>query len=77
MAEEMKPSLEDFVVNLELSVRDINALLNALNMPSQTSVATAMYFINQLQNQAGPQVEQAAKSLKAVEEANEAKGSAE
>ena len=75
MKEEAKTSIEDFVVNIEMSVRDLNVLLNSINMPSQTSATMAMYFINLLQNQAGPQVEKAAKSLKAVEEANEAKGS--
>ena len=75
--EEKKTSIEDFVVNIEMSVRDLNVLLNSINMPSQTSATMAMYFINLLQNQAGPQVEQAAKSLKAVEEANEPKGSVE
>lgn len=73
--EEAKTSIEDFVVNIEMTVRDLNVLLNSINMPSQTSATMAMYFINMLQNQAGPQVEKAAKSLKAVEEANEAKGS--
>lgn len=77
MTEEAKTSIEDFVVNIEMTVRDVNVLLNLINAPGQSVATTAVYFINLLQNQAAPQVETAAKSLKAVEEANEAKGSTE
>lgn len=63
-------TIDDFSVKIEITVRDLNTLLNAINMPSQTSATMAMYFINLLQSQAGPQVEAVAKSMKAVEEAN-------
>ena len=64
-----KELLDDFSVTLEMTVRDINILLNALNLPAQTPATTAIYFINNIQSQAGPQVEQAKRSLEAVEKA--------
>jgi hypothetical protein len=58
--------LDDFNVTLEFSVKEINALLNVL---AQSPFIQVVGFINSIQNQAGPQVEQAKKSLEAVEKA--------
>ncbi len=71
MSEKVKEMLDEFVVTLEMSVRDVNVLLNAINLPSQVPATTAIYFINLIQGQAGPQVEKAKGSLEAVEKANE------
>lgn len=65
--------LDDFVVTLELSVRDVNMLLNCLNLPLQMPTTTANYFINIIQNQAGPQVQKAKTSLEAVAKASKEK----
>lgn len=70
MSDKVKEMLDDFNVTLEMSVKEVNALLNCLNMPSQTPAMTASYFINLIQNQAKPQVDKAQESLKAVMEAN-------
>jgi hypothetical protein len=69
MSENVKEMLDDFVVTIELSVKDINVLLNCLNTPHQMPTTTAVYFINTLQNQAGPQVEKARKDLETVSQA--------
>jgi hypothetical protein len=63
------PSVDDFVVTLEFAVKDVNTLLNILNMPSQAPVVTVAAFINGIQMQAGPQVQKAQDSLAAVEKA--------
>lgn len=61
-----KELLDDFNVTLEFSVKEINALLNVL---AQSPFIQVVGFINAIQNQAGPQVEQAKASLEAVEKA--------
>lgn len=63
-----KELLDDFNVTLEFSVKEINALLNVL---AQSPFIQVVGFINAIQSQAGPQVEQAKKNLEAVEKANE------
>ena len=61
-----KELLDDFNVTLEFSVKEINALLNVL---AQSPFIQVAGFINAIQEQAGPQVEHAKKSLEAVEKA--------
>lgn len=58
--------LDDFNVTLEFSVKDINTLLNVMAQSPYIQVAG---FINEIQAQAGPQVEHARQSLEAVEKA--------
>ena len=58
--------LDDFNVTLEFSVKEINGLLNVL---AQSPFIQVVGFINDIQVQAGPQVEQAKTSLEAVEKA--------
>jgi hypothetical protein len=58
--------LDDFNVTLEFSVKEINGLLNVL---AQSPFIQVVGFINEIQAQAGPQVEQAKTSLEAVEKA--------
>ena len=65
------PSVDDFVVTLEFAVKDVNTLLNILNMPSQAPVVTLAAFINGIQMQAGPQVQKAQDSLAAVAKAQD------
>ena len=71
MSEDIKRMLDDFVVTLELSVRDLNILLNVLNIPQQTPATTLVAFINMIQQQAIPQVEKAQKSLESVAKAQD------
>lgn len=68
MSEKVTELLDDFNVTLEFSVKEINALLNVL---AQSPFIQVVGYINAIQNQAGPQVEQARKNLEAVEKANE------
>jgi hypothetical protein len=68
MSEKVNDLLEDFNVTLDFSVKEINALLNVL---AQSPFIQVVGFINAIQSQAGPQVEQAKKNLQAVEKANE------
>ncbi len=61
-----KELLDDFNVTLEFSVKEINGLLNVL---AQSPFIQVVGFINEIQAQAGPQVEQAKTNLEAVEKA--------
>ena len=61
-----KDLLDDFNVTLEFSVKEVNALLNVL---AQSPFIQVVAFINEIQAQAGPQVEQAKTNLEAVEKA--------
>jgi hypothetical protein len=65
------PSVDDFVVTLEFSVKEVNALLNILNTPNQVPTTTFVAFINMIQQQAGPQVKKAEESLAAVAKAQD------
>jgi hypothetical protein len=66
MSEKELPSVDDFVVTIEMSVKEVNGLLNVLNTPNQVPTTTFVAFINLIQQQAGPQVQQAQDSLAAV-----------
>ena len=65
------PVVDDFVVTLEFAVKEVNALLNILNTPNQVPATTLVAFINLIQQQAGPQVQQAQESLEAVAKAQD------
>jgi hypothetical protein len=69
--ESITSMLDDFVVTLELSVKEVNALLNILNTPNQVPTTTFAAFINMIQQQAGPQVSKAQESLAAVAKAQD------
>jgi len=65
------PAVDDFVVTLEMSVKEVNALLNVLNTPNQVPSTTFVAFINMIQQQATPQVLKAQESLAAVAKAQD------
>jgi hypothetical protein len=65
------PAVDDFVVTLEMSVKEVNALLNVLNTPNAVPTTTFVAFINMIQMQAGPQVAKAQESLEAVAKAQD------
>jgi len=69
--ESTTPVVDDFVVTLEFAVKEVNALLNILNTPNQVPATTLVAFINLIQQQAGPQVQQAQESLAAVAKAQD------
>ena len=69
-AKEVNP-LDDFVVNLEFSVKELNVLINILNTPNQVPTTTFVAFINKIQQLAGPQVKKAQESLDAVAKAQD------
>jgi hypothetical protein len=71
MSEPTLPSVDDFVVTLEMSVKEVNALLNVLNTPNQVPTTTFVAFINMIQQQATPQVLKAQESLAAVAKAQD------
>lgn len=71
MSEKELPSVDDFAVTLELTVKEVNVLLNILNMPSQVPSTTLVAFINLIQQQAGPQALKAQESLAAVAKAQD------
>jgi hypothetical protein len=71
MSEKELPSVDDFAVTLELTVKEVNVLLNILNIPNQVPATTLVAFINLIQQQAGPQVLKAQESLAAVAKAQD------
>ena len=64
--EKVLDQLNDFSVTLEFTVRQLNEILNILNMPSQVPATTLVGVINSIQMQAGPQVEKAKSGLEAA-----------
>ena len=66
MSEQVKELLNDFNVTLDFSVANLNVLLNVL---AQAPYIQAAGIIDEIQRQAVPQIEQARKSLEAVEKA--------
>ena len=60
-------TLDDFAVSLELTVKELNVLLNILNVPVGVPAVTLVGFIQLIQGQAGPQIEKARQALEAVE----------
>jgi hypothetical protein len=60
------PSVDDFAVSVEFTVKELNALLNMMNTPLQVPTTTWMAFMNLIDQQAGPQIKQAQDSLAAV-----------
>ena len=66
MKDKVDAALNDFAVTLEFSVKEVNALLNILNTPSQVPAITLVSFINAIQMQAQPQVEKAKAGLEAA-----------
>jgi hypothetical protein len=69
--EKQLPSIDDFAITIELTVKEINTLLNILNMPTQVPATTLVGFINLIQQQAGPQAFKAQESLEAVAKAQD------
>jgi len=49
--------LDDKIMTLQFSVKDINGIINALNMPNQTPVVLLANIIAAIQNQCAPQIE--------------------
>jgi hypothetical protein len=70
------PSVDDFVVQIEMSVKELNTLLNVLNTPNQVPTTTYVAFINMIQMQAGPQIKQAEEGLAMVKANNESQTAA-
>jgi hypothetical protein len=62
-------TLDDFSVNLEMTVKELNTLINLLNNPVTAQAVVLVAFIQLFQMQAGPQIEKAQAGLKAVAEA--------
>ena len=62
----MNEQLDEFSISIELTVKEVNALLNILNTPIQVPATTLAAFINQIQQQAIPQVEKAKAALEAI-----------
>jgi translation initiation factor 2 alpha subunit (eIF-2alpha) len=70
MTEEIMQQLDEFVVKLELSTKQVNELLNMMNQPLAVPSLKWAEYIKLYQDQAGPQVEQAKNALEAVAKAN-------
>ena len=68
MDEKVLAALDETVVTLEFALKDVNVLLNALNIPSQTPSMIFAGFIQGIQMQAGPQVEKAKSALESISE---------
>jgi hypothetical protein len=72
MTQEGNPvSIDDFAVTIELTVKEVNNLLNILNMPNQVPATALVAFINLIQQQAGPQAQKAQDGLDAVAKAQD------
>jgi hypothetical protein len=65
--------IEDFSVNLEFTVGELNGLVNLLNRPNMASVSDCIYFISSLQKQAEPQIVKAQEAIDAIKKTQEEK----
>ena len=68
MNEKLMERLGETIITLEFALKDVNVLLNALNIPSQTPTMILSAFIQGIQKQATPQVEKANSALEAISE---------
>lgn len=64
--EKVLEQLNEFSVTLEFTVRELNEIVNILNMPSQVPAMALVGVINSIQVQAAPQIEKARTNLEAV-----------
>ena len=66
--ENQKPEIDisEDIVTLELTIREINGLLNALNQPYQTSSVVAVGYINRIATQCDEQVPRLIQTKKAI-----------
>jgi hypothetical protein len=65
--------IDDFSVQLEFTVGELNGLVNLLNRPQVATVSDCMYFITAFQRQAEPQIVKAQAALDAVKKTEEKK----
>jgi hypothetical protein len=63
-----KPEIDisEDIVTVELTIREINGLLNALNNPLQTPAVVAVGYINRIAQQCDQQVPQLIETKKAI-----------
>ena len=66
MNEAVLKQLDEFSVNLEFTVKQLNEIVNILNLPSQVPATALVGVINAIQMQAAPQIEKARKDLETV-----------
>jgi hypothetical protein len=67
-------TINDFAVQLEFTVGELNGLVSLLNRPQMATVSDCMYFISAFQKQAQPQIVKAQAGLDAVKKTKEKKG---
>ena len=70
MSEEVSSPLDDFVVTLEYTIKEVNALLGVL---AEVPFAKSYMAINSVQVQVAPQFEKAKASLEAAIKASKEK----
>ena len=68
MNEKLMERLDETIITLEFALKDVNVLLNALNIPSQTPTMILSAFIQGIQQQATPQVEKAKAAFESISE---------
>jgi len=64
--EKVIEQLNDFSVTLEFTVRELNEIVNVLNVPLQVPATVLVGIINAIQMQASPQIEKAKAGLEAA-----------
>ena len=60
--------MDDAVVTLQYTLRQINELINAMNKPVQTPVMAWANYINDIHLQVGPQVQKLNEELESKDE---------
>jgi hypothetical protein len=67
MSEEAKV-MDDAIVTLQYTLRQINELINAMNRPTNTPVMAWANYINDIHMQVGPQVQKLNEELENKDE---------
>jgi hypothetical protein len=65
--------IDDFSVQLEFTVAQLNTLLNIMNNPMQGQTIAWSWYMNELQRQAEPQIAKAQAALDAIKKTEEKK----
>ena len=65
--------IDDFSVTFEFTVGQLNTWLNMMNNPMQGQTVAWMWYINELQRQAEPQITKAQAALEAIKKTEEKK----
>lgn len=70
MNEQVMKLLDEISVTIEMPLRDVNTLINILNVPQHSQCVLNTMFIQEIQKQTSPQIEKAKTTLESIHNAD-------